>query len=161
MHVHRLLVEALGEPGALRELGGELWLPADAWRRAVERVRTSKHATLPDDEAWRAIGVDLGRAFLSSEVGKLVSETLPLLSFERAFGHLLPMLSERMRGRFDTEWTNDGRGGRLRVAGPIVLSPEVTAGMLEHVASLVDRSAKVRVASASDGEMVFEVAPGP
>lgn len=165
--VHRTLFEALGEPQSLKALKTEVWFSDEAWRKAVQRLRETTYAEVTDAEAHWAIGDRLAERFLASQVGQLVSQALPVLSFHRIFGDLAPRLFERQREGFTYHWESTDRGIEIRLLGPFVLPAEVTAGALLHLARRADASASVEILSSSPEALRFEVrslnrpSPGP
>lgn len=143
--VHRSLLEALGEPESLAALGSAVWFPGDQWAAALQRARRARFPELSEKDGLFRVGEALGAAFLEQGAGRLVAETLPVLSLDRAMGVLAPALVERLRARFDVQWESRERGGSLRISGPVAAPAEVTAGFFEAVLRGVHPRVKVTV----------------
>lgn len=158
--IHRSLVEALGDPEALAALGSALWFPGDQWAAAVQRARASRFPGLRDDEALFRVGEALGGAFLEKGAGRMMAEALPVLSFDRVFGVLMPALGDRLRARFEVRWEPSNGGGSLHIDGPISLPPQVTAGFFTRIVREVNPRAQVTVGRASGEHMEMVVRTG-
>lgn len=156
-HVHKWLVEALGEVEGLSGLGRDGWLPGPQWAAAVERTRVRKYAALaPAEGAWR-VGRDLGTGFLESDIGKLVRETLPLLTLDRVMELLFPQLTTRLRRDFELTWERTDDGGLLRITGPIATAPETTLGFFEAALSLLAEKPRLAIVSTTPRELVLRI----
>lgn len=158
--IHRSLVEALGEPEALAALGPGLWLPGAQWAAAVQRARRKRFPDASEDEGLFRVGEALGDAFLRQGAGQVLAETLPVLSLERVFGLLMPVLAERLRRRFDVTWESTDSGGSLHIRGPVSLPPAATAGFFERIVREVDPRARVTVGLAEERHIEMVVRRG-
>lgn len=152
--VHKWLVDALGEDEAASALSADGWLSAEKWAAAVERTRLRRFPDLSEQEGSRQLGLALGRALLSSDIGALIRETLPLLTLERAMETLLPLLMARMRRHFEVTWTpSPTGGGTLEIVGPIATRPETTLGFFEAIVEVLRDRPRVTLVSASTSRL--------
>lgn len=158
--IHRSLVEALGEPESLAALGTALWLAGDEWAAAVQRARRGRYPDLPEDEGLFHVGESLGDAFLKQAPGRMMAEALPVLSLDRIFGLLTPVLAERLRQRFDVTWEPADGGGSLHIRGPVSLPPPVTVGFFARVMREVDARITIGAGAVSETHLELVVRRG-
>lgn len=153
--VHRWLVDALGDDALATALSSDGWLSGPEWGAAVERARLGRYPRLPLAEGAHRIGLDLGRAFLHTEVGALLGETLSLLTVERAMETLVPAISSRLFRQFEVNFV----GGVLQIRGRRMTPAQTTQGFLEAMLERVAGARGVRLTRVTDDVMEFELNP--
>jgi len=141
---HRDLVTALGDELTLGDSAAE-WLESSDWAEAVERVRAQRFPDVAPDEAFRAIGQWIGERYLTSEVGKVVLQSLQLVPRERLFVNLVPAMAARLRPGFTWTWEPAESGGKLRVRGRRVTPVGTTLGFFEVLVKELGPTARVRL----------------
>lgn len=144
--VHRDLVEAL--EGEANGAG----VDSGVWRDKVSRAISASVEGCP-----RKVGYAIGERYAKSVVGRALMVSLELVSAERAWSTLLPVISARLRRDVKLQWRPVSEGvGHLVVTGPRATPPGVTLGVFDFFAEHTRPRSRVELVDSTEAQMVFE-----
>lgn len=151
---HRDLVKALGDEIALKNIG-DSGLESAEWSEAVDRC-ARRFPDVPREEAFREVGRLLGERYLASDGGRLVVQSLQLVSRERLFSVVIPAMAARLRPGFDWKWEPSANGGIVRVVGQRATPTTTTLGFFEAMVNVIGPDLRIRLGNETptDFEMV-------
>lgn len=144
--VHRDLVEAL--EGEATGAG----VDSGVWRDKVSRAVSASADGCP-----RKVGYALGERYAKSVVGRALMVSLELVSAERVWSTLLPLVSSRLRRDIKVTWHRVGEGvGRISVIGPRATPPALTHGVFDFFADHTTPRSRVELVDCTEQQLVFE-----
>lgn len=142
--VHRDLVEAL--EGEASGAG----VDSEAWKAMV--------ANAIGDRSPREVGRVLGERYSQSVVGRALMVSIELVSAERFWSTVVPLISSRLRRDVKYEWFPVGPGvGRLVLSGKRATPPEVTLGCYDFFGENTRPRSRLEIVDCTEATLVFEV----
>jgi hypothetical protein len=160
--VHRWLIEPLGDAQAISEIEHDGYLPSPKFAEAIERVRLARYPTLPREEGETRVGSDLSNAFLDSQNGQVLAQSIEVLPLDRALKSVVLPLSERMRKAAEFDFLPDpSGGGRILVKGTFEVSGAMLVGFFGAIVARIPGKHTLRLAEKTAQNIVFEVKPVP
>lgn len=144
--VHRDLVEALeGEASGAGVDSG-------VWGEKVSRAIAASVEGCP-----RKVGYSIGERYAQSVVGRALMTSLELISAERVWSTVLPVISSRLRRDIQVQWRPVGAGvGHLAVTGARATPPGVTLGVFDFFAEHTRPRSRVELVDVTEQRLVFE-----
>lgn len=145
--VHRDLVEAL--EGSATGPG----VDATEWAQKVSRALGDS-----SEAGARALGFQLAERYARSVVGRALMLSVELVSPERVWSTLLPMVSSRLRRNIQLDFRNDlDGGGHLVLRGPRATPAGMTVGVFEFLGSRTRPPTRVALVDLTEETLVVQL----